>query len=69
MNHFNRTWEDRQIYYMARERAKMQKDLLTLIIDSYDHAKMVLPKWPMMNRTPKRTIYEGTRRTLKEIGA
>ena len=61
-NHFTRTWKDRQIYYMARERAKVQKDLLTIIIDSYDHAKMCLPKYPMGGRTPKRTIYENTRR-------
>lgn len=61
--HFNQTWEDRQIYYMARERAKVQKDLMTVIIDSYDHAKMSLPKYPMA-RTPKRTVYEATRRDL-----
>lgn len=61
--HFNQTWEDRQIYYMARERSKVQKDLLTVIIDSYDHAKLSLPKFPM-SRTPKRAIYENTRRIL-----
>jgi hypothetical protein len=35
--------------------------MLTIIVDSYDHAKMSLPKWPMM-RTPKRSLFENTRR-------
>ena len=49
------------MYYLARERAKTQRDMITIIIDSYDHAKMSLPKWPMM-RTPKRSLFENTRR-------
>ena len=51
---------------MAKERAKVQKDLLCMIVDSYDHAKMALPKYPM-SRTPKRTIYEATRRILDQL--
>ena len=64
--HFTRTWEDRQVYYLARERAKVQRDLMTLIVDSYDHSKLSLPKWPMA-RCPKRSLYENTRRNLKAI--
>ena len=64
--HFTQTWKDRQVYYMARERAKVQRDIMTIIVDSYDHCKMRLPKYPM-SRTPKRTIFEATRRNLIEL--
>ncbi|CAL1162578.1 unnamed protein product [Cladocopium goreaui] len=61
--HFTRTWRDRQIYWLAKERARVQQDLLVVIVDSYDHAKMSLPKFPN-GRTPKRSLYENTRRTF-----
>ena len=54
------------MYYIARERAKVQRDIMTLIVDSYDHAKLSLPKYPM-SRTPKRTVFEATRRNLIEL--
>eukprot|EP00434_Breviolum_minutum_P009292 symbB.v1.2.008188.t2/scaffold450.1/size202773/7 len=60
--HFSQTWRDRQVYWLARERAQVQRDMLVIIVDGYDHAKMSLPKWPM-SRTPKRSLYENTRRT------
>ena len=63
--HFNQTWKDRQVYYLAKERAKIQRDLMTVITDSYDHAKLSLPKWPN-GRCPKRSIYENTRRNLSK---
>ena len=61
--HFTRTWKDRQVYWLARERARVQEDMLVLIVDSYDHAKMVLPAYPK-RRTPKLPLFEGTRRAL-----
>ena len=64
-SHFTRTWRDRQVYWLAKERARVQQDLLVVIVDSYDHAKMSLPKFPK-GRTPKRSLYENTRSTLVE---
>lgn len=61
LHHYSRTWQDRQIYWMARERAQRHNDLLVLILDSYDHAKVCLPRFPF-GRTPKRPIYEQIRR-------
>ncbi|CAK9035415.1 unnamed protein product, partial [Durusdinium trenchii] len=62
LGHFVRQYRDRHIYYLARARARTQKDLLTLIIDSYDKAKCSLPKW-CKSRAPKKSIYEATKRT------
>lgn len=42
---------------MARERARQHGDMLVLIIDSYDKAKVTLPRFPFQ-RTPKKPIYE-----------
>ena len=61
--HYTLMFRDREIYWLARDRSESQKDLLTMIIDSYDKAKVQLPRWPM-NRTPKRPIYEATRSAL-----
>lgn len=63
LHHYTQTWKDREVYWCARERAKAQRDLLVLILDSYDHAKLSLPAWPM-RRCPKKPVYEGTRRAL-----
>ena len=57
LGHYSAQWADRQVYWKARDRSSIQKDLLTIIIDSFDRSKVSLPKWPL-NRTPKRTVYE-----------
>ena len=59
--HYSQTWKDREVYWVARERAKCQRDILVLILDSYDHAKLSLPAWPL-RRCPKRALFENTRR-------
>lgn len=63
LNHYFAVLEDRKVYYTARERGKTFKDVLVLIIDSYDKAKVTLPRWPFQ-RCPKRPIYEQVRRSL-----
>ena len=63
LHHYTRTWQDRQIYYLARQRAKVHGDILVLIIDSYDRAKVTLPRYPFQ-RTPKKPVYERVRRNL-----
>ena len=65
LHHYTQTWRDREVYWLARERGKVQRDMCVIILDSYDHAKMVLPKWPM-SRTPKKTILEQTQRTMAQ---
>ena len=47
LGHFTQQYRDRELYYLARERSRGRKDLLTIIVDSYDKAKIVLPKFPM----------------------
>lgn len=59
--HYFQTYCDRAVYWTARERARTCGDILVLIIDSYDKAKVTLPRWPFQ-RTPKKPIYEATRR-------
>lgn len=66
LQHFMQTWRDRQVYWLAKDRARMQKGMLVLIVDSYDHAKMSLPKYPK-GRTPKIALLENTRRHLDNI--
>ena len=63
--HFTRTWKDRQVYWLARDRARVQRDMLVIIVDSFDHGKMVLPTYPK-RRTPKLPLFEGTRRALAD---
>ena len=61
LDHYLKTLQDRQTYWTARERAKTVGDLLVLNIDSYDKAKVTLPRWPFQ-RCPKRAIYDQVRR-------
>ena len=63
LHHFTQSFRDREVYWLARERSKVQKDILVMILDTFDHAKLSLPKW---HRTPKRALYKNTRRTLDE---
>ena len=63
LHHYTQSWRDREVYWLARQRAKVQGDMCVIILDSYDHAKMVLPKWPM-SRTPKKSLFEQTKRTM-----
>ena len=57
LGHYSSQWADRQVYWKARDRSCIQRDMVTVIIDSFDRSKVSLPKWPL-NRTPKRTVYE-----------
>ena len=63
LDHYFRTLSDRQIYWLARERAKSFGDLLVMAIDSYDKAKVTVPR-RAFGRTPKKPIYEQTHREL-----
>ena len=66
LDHYQQTLRDRQIYWMARERAKTVGDLLVIICDSYDKAKVTLPRWPFQ-RCPKKAVYEKLRRRLPAV--
>ena len=57
LDHYLKTFNDRQVYWTARERAKTHGDLMVLILDSYDKGKVTLPRWPF-SRTPKKVCYE-----------
>lgn len=62
LGHFSQAFRDREIYWLARERSKVQKDVLVMILDTFDHTKLALPQYPG-RRVPKRAVYESTRRT------
>ena len=62
LQHYQATWKDREVYWMARDYAKHHPgSMLVCIIDSYDKAKVTLPRWPY-GRVPKKPFYEKTRR-------
>jgi hypothetical protein len=46
---------------MHREYSRAKEGLVSVIIDSYDKAKLSLPRFPF-GRVPKKSIYEETRR-------
>ena len=56
LGHFTQQYRDRELYYLARERSRGWKDLLTIIVDSYDKAKIILPKFPMEVEIRKKGI-------------
>lgn len=66
LDHYHQTLRDRQVYWLARERAKTVGDVLVVICDSYDKAKVTLPRWPFQ-RCPKRALYEKIRRKLTAV--
>lgn len=61
--HYTQTWRDRECYWLSRSRSRIQKDLVTMIIDSYDKSKCLLPKFPK-GRSPKRPLYDRLHRFL-----
>lgn len=50
LQHLASQWMDRSVYWSRRARAKVEGDLLSLIMDGMDKSKWVLPRW---GRTPK----------------
>lgn len=52
MRHLSGVFADRQVYAQLKNRAKVQGDLLTCIIDSMDKSKFRLPRFAA-GRTPK----------------
>jgi hypothetical protein len=62
LQHYVQQFRDREVYWLAREYSRAREGLLTVIIDSYDKAKLSLPRWPF-GRVPKKSLYEETRRT------
>ena len=66
LEHYHGQWLDRRVYWAARDRAALERDLICINIDSFDKSKLYLPKFPF-NRTPKRTVYENCTRLLDEI--
>ena len=65
LGHYTQSWRDREVYWTARQRSQVHGDLVTVILDSYDKAKLMLPKFPQ-GRTPKKPIYETIRRIFAE---
>lgn len=63
LSHYTQTFRDREIYYVARQRATTCGDILVCIIDSFDKGKLALPRWAF-GRTPKKPVYEATHRPL-----
>lgn len=61
LGHYSQQWRDRSCYWIARDRSQLHGDLLCIIVDSYDKAKCLLPRFPFQ-RTPKRTVYETYKR-------
>ncbi len=61
--HYSSQFLDRRTYWAARDRAVYQKDILCLIVDSFDKSKISLPKYPY-HRVPKRSVYEFYHRNL-----
>ena len=66
LDHYVRQWRDREVYWTCRERAKTVRDVLCVILDSYDKAKAMLPKFPYQ-RTPKLSVYEKIPRVLAKL--
>lgn len=62
LSHYTAQWADRQVYWKARAFSANRKGMLCVIIDTFDRAKLSLPKWPY-GRTPKRATYEITNRS------
>ena len=62
LSHYTAQWADRQVYWKARAFSASRKGMLCVIIDTFDRAKLSLPKWPY-GRTPKRATYEITNRS------
>ena len=61
LQHYTQQFRDREIYWMNREYSRAKEGLVSVIIDSYDKAKLSLPRFPF-GRVPKKSIYEETRR-------
>lgn len=66
MQHLAAQWKDRQRYWELRERARRQRDILCLIVDSMDKSKFALPRWSD-GRTPKSA--DKFRRPVLEVTA
>ena len=60
--HYHTQYQNRLVYWSARERSQIHGDLLCLICDSYDKSKLQLPRWDW-RRCPKRAVYETCLRT------
>lgn len=63
LGHYTLMWRDREVYWKSRERSQTHMDQLSVVVDSYDKAKIMLPRWPA-NRLPKKSLYEVIRRAL-----
>ena len=61
LGHYCQQWKTRECYWLARTRSQQVGDLLCMMVDSYDKAKCMLPKYPR-GRTPKQVIYEQIKR-------
>lgn len=65
MEHYVKVWKNREVYWQARLRSSHERDMLTTIVDSYDKSKLLIPRYAW-NRTPKRPVYEATKRDLPD---
>lgn len=66
LGHYTEMYRDREIYWMSRERSQAQGDVLTVILDSYDKAKIQLPRFPG-TRVPKKAVYEALKRSWAQF--
>ncbi|CAK9073943.1 unnamed protein product [Durusdinium trenchii] len=66
LSHYSAQWKDRQIYWMTRTRSRTERDILSNIIDSFDHSKVMLPRFPG-KRTPKSSVYDSLKRALHAL--
>ena len=66
LGHYTEMYRDREVYWMSRERSQAQGDILTVILDSYDKAKIQLPRFPG-TRVPKKAVYEAIKRHWEEL--
>lgn len=57
LHHYSVQYRNRMVYWAARQRAQVEKDMVRIICDSYDKSKLQLPRWDW-RRCPKRAIYE-----------
>ena len=64
LGHYCHQQRNREVYWLARQRAQTVGDLLCMTIDSYDRAKCMVPKFPHGGRSPKHPTYEKVPRAL-----
>ena len=68
LGHLTLTWRCRQTYWAAREASRAKQDVLTIIFDGFDKAKLALPRW-CHGRLPKTPTFERVNRPHLNVSA